>query len=226
MKMMKIMMAGLFLSASVLFTSCTEDDASPATGRVKLAVATTSSSTGNAAGRELVANELKFTGGTITIREIVFDGESTQSVSRTIEQIADINYATGNISPEIIVEVPAGEYRSVNLGIELQDDSNDPSVVIEGTYTNSNEEDIPVRFEFNSGEVFEANATSVMIEAGADIVGKITFDALDWFSVITAEELDNATLSAGVMVISETSNADIFDQVADRLDVATQAVFE
>lgn len=223
---MKIMMAGLFLSASVLFTSCTEDDASPATGRVKLAVATTSSSTGNAAGRELVANELKFTGGTITIREIVFDGESTQSVSRTIEQIADINYATGNISPEIIVEVPAGEYRSVNLGIELQDDSNDPSVVIEGTYTNSNEEDIPVRFEFNSGEVFEANATSVMIEAGADIVGKITFDALDWFSVITAEELDNATLSAGVMVISETSNADIFDQVADRLDVATQAVFE
>ncbi len=223
---MKIIMAGLFLSASVLFTSCTEDDASPATGRVKLAVATTSSSTGNAAGRELVANELKFTGGTITIREIVFDGESTQSVSRTIEQIADINYATGNISPEIIVEVPAGEYRSVNLGIELQDDSNDPSVVIEGTYTNSNEEDIPVRFEFNSGEVFEANATSVMIEAGADIVGKITFDALDWFSVITAEELDNATLSAGVMVISETSNADIFDQVADRLDVATQAVFE
>ena len=223
---MKIMMAGLFLSASVLFTSCTEDDASPATGRVKLAVATTSSSTGNAAGRESVANELKFTGGTITIREIVFDGESTQSVSRTIEQIADINYATGYISPEIIVEVPAGEYRSVNLGIELQDDSNDPSVVIEGTYTNSNEEDIPVRFEFNSGEVFEANATSVMIEAGADIVGKITFDALDWFSVITAEELDNATLSAGVMVISETSNADIFDQVADRLDVATQAVFE
>jgi hypothetical protein len=225
MKMMKTMIVGLVLGTGLFFSSCSDDD-EISNGRVRLAVSTTSSSTGNVS-RVAAANDLKFTRGTITIREVVFDGENgSQSVSRTIEQIADIDYATGSVSPAVIVEVPAGNYTSVNLGIELQDDGNDPSVVIEGTYTNSNEEDIPVRFEFNSGEVFEANAASVTIEAGADIVGKITFDAVSWFSVVSADELDNATLTNGTIVISSTNNPDIFDIVADRLDVATQAVFE
>ncbi len=223
--MMKTMIVGLVLGTGLFFSSCSDDD-EISNGRVRLAVSTTSSSTGNVS-RVAAANDLKFTRGTITIREVVFDGENgSQSVSRTIEQIADIDYATGSVSPAVIVEVPAGNYTSVNLGIELQDDGNDPSVVIEGTYTNSNEEDIPVRFEFNSGEVFEANAASVTIEAGADIVGKITFDAVSWFSVVSADELDNATLTNGTIVISPTNNPDIFDIVADRLDVATQAVFE
>lgn len=223
--MMKTMIVGLVLGTGLFFSSCSDDD-EISNGRVRLAVSTTSSSTGNVS-RVAAANDLKFTRGTITIREVVFDGENgSQSVSRTIEQIADIDYATGSVSPAVIVEVPAGNYTSVNLGIELQDDGNDPSVVIEGTYTNSNEEDIPVRFEFNSGEVFEANAASVTIEAGADIVGKITFDAVSWFSVVSADELDNATLTNGTIVISSTNNPDIFDIVADRLDVATQAVFE
>lgn len=223
--MMKTMIVGLVLGTGLFFSSCSDDD-EISNGRVRLAVSTTSSSTGNVS-RVAAANDLKFTRGTITIREVVFDGENgSQSVSRTIEQIADIDYATDSVSPAVIVEVPAGNYTSVNLGIELQDDGNDPSVVIEGTYTNSNEEDIPVRFEFNSGEVFEANAASVTIEAGADIVGKITFDAVSWFSVVSADELDNATLTNGTIVISSTNNPDIFDIVADRLDVATQAVFE
>ena len=108
----------------------------------------------------------------------------------------------------------------------MQDDGSDPSVVIEGTYTNSDEVDIPIRFEFNSGEVFEANATSVTIEAGSTITGRITFDALAWFSTISATQLDDATLTDGTMIISATSNSTIFDTVADRLDIATDAVFE
>ena len=54
-------------------------------------------------------------------------------------------------------------YTSVNLGIELQDENSTPSVVIRGTYTNSDGIDIPIRFEFNSGEVFEANAELVVL---------------------------------------------------------------
>lgn len=226
MKRINMLLAGMMLSAGLIFTSCSDDE-SLNTGRVKLAVSTTSSSTFNGNARIAVANDLSFTKGTITIREVVFDGENdSQSVSRTIEQVADIDYSTGAVSPEVIVEVPVGDYTSVNLGIELQDENSDPSVVIEGTYINSEGMNIPVRFEFNSGEVFEANAERVSIEAGADIVGKITFDALDWFSVITPDQLDNAALTDGVMVISDTQNTSIFSAVADRLDVATQAVFQ
>lgn len=193
---------------------------------ITLAVNTTSSST-TTLNKVAAANNLQFTSGTITIREVVFDGETgSQSISRTIEQIADIDYATGNVSPAVVIEVPAGNYSDVNLGIEIQDINADPTVVIEGTFTDSTNTDVPVRFEFNSGEVFEAEASIVDIPAGTDLIAKITFDALDWFSVVSAAEMNGANRTNGMIIISETSNPALFDKVADRLDVATQAVFE
>jgi uncharacterized lipoprotein YbaY len=222
-------MKNLFkLSLLVLFVtvlaSCSKDDANSDVN-VRLAVTTTSSST--ATQSRLAANDLVFTSGTITIREVVFDGDNgSVSVSRTHEQIADIDYATGTITPAVVVSVPAGDYTSVNLGIELQDENSTPSVVIEGTYTHTNGDVIPIRFEFNSGEVFEANATSVVLEEGTDVVGKITFDAISWFSTVTAAQLDNAVLTNGTIIVSSTSNANIFTIVADRLDVDTEAVFQ
>lgn len=221
----KTMVMAALVVAGFSFTSCEKDDENT-NGKITLKVSTTSSSTVNLKSTA-AANDLVFTSGTITIREIVFDGEvGTTSVSRTKEQIATINYATGVVTPEVVIEVPSGNYTGVNLGIELQDVNTVPSVVIEGTYTNSSGVAIPIRFEFNSGEVFEANAASVTIEPGADLIGKITFDAVSWFSVVTAEHLDNATLTDGKIIISETKNADIFGLVADKLDVDTQAVFE
>ncbi len=208
-----------------LITSCSSDDNDNSDVNIRLAVNTTSSSTSTQS--RFAPNDLEFTSGSITIREVVFDGDNgTVSISRTREQIAIIDYATGTITPEVVVTVPAGTYTSVNLGIELQDENSTPSVVIEGTYTNSNDEIIPIRFEFNSGEVFEADAASVVLVEGTDVVGKITFDALSWFSTVSAAQLDNATLTAGTIIISETINSNIFDIVADKLDVDTEAVFE
>ncbi|WP_405382305.1 hypothetical protein [Maribacter sp. LLG6340-A2] len=203
---------------------CSDDDSLNTDATIRLVATTTSTTT---ATKKMPVNDLQFTSGSITFREIIFDGENgTNSVSRTKEQIANIDYATGTVSPEVLITIPSGTYTAVNLGIELQDENDKPTVVIEGTFTNSSEEMLPIRFEFNSGEVFEANAASVEIPEGVDLVGKINFDALNWFSTISATELDNANLTDGVIIISETNNASIFDKVADRLDVDTQAVFE
>ncbi|MBN4085164.1 hypothetical protein JYT89_02345 [Flavobacteriaceae bacterium AH-315-B10] len=218
----KLSLLALFVT---VLASCSSDDNDSSDVNVRLAVNTTSSST--ATQSRLAPNDLVFTSGTITIREVVFDGDNgSVSVSRTHEQIADIDYATGIITPAVVVSVPEGTYTSVNLGIELQDENSSPSVVIEGTYTHTNGDVIPIRFEFNSGEVFEANAASVILVEGTDVVGKITFDAISWFSTVTATQLDNATLTEGVIIISGTNNATIFDIVADKLDVDTEAVFE
>ncbi|MDF2157218.1 hypothetical protein [Algoriphagus sp. CAU 1675] len=225
-KSMKLAVVALIIGL-VQFACSDEKDLSPDTARITLAVTTTSSDSKLINARVNNENSLVFTSGKIKFREVVFDGDTqNRSVSITHEQISEIDYATGMITPAVNIDVPAGEYTNVNLGIEIQDENSDPSIVIEGTYINSEGTSIPIRLEFNSGEVFEANASVVSIPAGSNIVGKIKFDALDWFSVVSAEELDNAQLTNGKIIISETSNADIFDQVANRLDVATQAVFE
>ncbi|MFW5820942.1 MAG: hypothetical protein ACOCWA_06610 [Bacteroidota bacterium] len=215
----------VILIAGFSFYGCEKENDNP-NGLITFKVNTTSSNTVNLKSTA-AANDLVFNSGTITIREVVFDGDTdTLSVSRTIEQIASIDYATGDVSPEIVIEVPAGEYSSVNLGVELQDENSEPSVVIEGTYTNSSGVATPIRFEFNSGEVFEATAPAVNIEAGANLIGKITLDAASWFSTVSSSDLDEATLTDGKIIVNSTSNPDIFDIVADKLDVDTQAIFE
>ena len=85
----------------------------------------------------------------------------------------------------------------------------------------------PIRFEFNSGEVFEAEAESATVTSNVSAIAKITFDPIAWFERVSAQKLDNArTNNDGVIVISETKNEAIFDLVADGLDRKTEAVFE
>ncbi|MDX1586933.1 MAG: hypothetical protein R3222_09320 [Balneolaceae bacterium] len=173
---------------------------------------------------------VQFSSGYITIREIVFDGDMVEggSVSITHEQVAEIDVATGNTTPSLdAVQIPAGTYSSPNLGIELQDVNDQPQMVINGTFTDDTGSQVPLRFEFNSGEVFEAESDQVTLVENQVATAVITFDPVFWFSDVTTEMLNNATRNGeGVIVISETSNADIFTNVADKLDVATQATFQ
>lgn len=174
--------------------------------------------------------QIQFDSGFFTIREIVFDGENEttgESVSITHEQVSRIDFSTRIGDPPLDeVRIPAGTYRSVNLGIELQDVNDEPTVVMSGTYTQSDGTSVPLRFEFNSGEVFEADAASVTIEEDREATAVIKIDPVFWFSATTPASLDAANRVNGTIVVNDTLNGDIFDNVADQLDVATQAVFE
>jgi len=123
------------------------------------------------------------------------------------------------------VTIPVGDYNSVNLGIEIQDVDATPSVIAEGIYTDASDTAIPVKFEFNSGEVFEANAESHTFAEGSSAIAEIDFSPAVWFSTITGEMLDNAEQVDGVILVNESTNSAIFDIVADKLDDATDAVF-
>ncbi len=174
--------------------------------------------------------DLQFNEGFITIREVVFDGDLVNGLSHSIthSKVVVFDFATGAGTPDDeVIELPAGEYKNVYLGIELQDVNDDPTLVLKGTYEKDNGIVYPIRFEFNSGEVFEAEAASAVIAPGTTAIAKITFDPHAWFANVTFEMLENSTVNAnGVIVISETQNANIFDIVANGLDLATEAVFQ
>lgn len=190
---------------------------------------TTSMSRGAITVNSTPSGSLVFNSGYVVVREVVFDGNRSdgRSVSITEEKITTIDLISGKANPPFLMDIPAGTYTSVNLGIEIQDETNRPSVVAEGVYTNAAGVATPVRFEFNSGEVFEANSvSSVTLDQNTPATAKITFDPHVWFSTITKAQLDNAARTNGVIIISETKNPGLFTIVADRLDNATQAVFK
>lgn len=215
--------------AVVALSSCSKDDTSGATLKLTAGIENVSGTQ----AKGVFAKEpgtLDFTSGYIWISEVVFDGDfaSGESVSKSIGRFSKIDFATGVAEPSLDdVTIPSGTYTNVYLGIELRDEDAQPSIIMEGTYTRTDNTEVPVRFEFNSGEVFEAETDQTVVVADEQVVtAKIVFDPNVWFSVVSTNMLDNANLNGeGVMVISGSRNEAIFDLVADRLDVSTDAVF-
>ncbi|WP_225000383.1 hypothetical protein [Cesiribacter sp. SM1] len=219
----------LALSGVLAFSmfACGEDDVAPQqTAQVNMSFNTVNTSSASAGERVLAGNSLAFTSGFITIREIQFEAESaTDSVEVDLEQITVIDFATGISTPDISgLTIPAGTYNEVEVEIELQDDSDEPAVVLNGTYTDANGVKHPVRFEFNSGETFEVEKEGAITFAGGEsILAQVTFDPNVWFIEVTDEDLSLAAKDAqGVIVISETQNTDIYESAAEGLDLATE----
>ncbi|WP_017732335.1 hypothetical protein [Nafulsella turpanensis] len=206
--------------------ACGEDEVAPESAQVSLAFNTVKTSTGiSNANERVLASGLSFSSGFITIREVQFEAESdTDSVEVNFEQVTKIDFATGASTPDISgLVIPTGTYREVEVEVELQDGGDEPAVVLNGTFTYDGVSH-PVRFEFNSGETFEVEKEGVITFAGGEsIVAQVTFDPNAWFLEVESEQLSVATKNAeGVVVISETQNTNIFEIVADGLDLATE----
>ena len=213
---------------ALALASCKDDESPAPKARVSIQP-TVNKQVTNKSGRTAAANDLVFTSGSIMITEVEFSAgrvDNGLAVNVIHEQEATIDFATGTITPAVIVEVPPGQYESIYLGIEIRDEDATPGIVIEGTYTNSNNQAIPVRFEFNSGEVFEAEADLAALDANQNVVAKISFDPQYWFATISAEQLDNATKVGGKILVNATTNVAIYSVVVERLDDATDAVFQ
>lgn len=155
----------------------------------------------------------------VQVREVVFDADGPdESISLTVEQKVEADLTEGTFEDLVPIELTPGTYGSPYLGVEIWDDGPEPGLVLEGSLDGT-----PLRFVFNSGEVFEAEAEQVEIPEGEVRAVELTLDPSAWFVDVEVSEL---TLDeSGVAVISETSNASVFDEVADRLDETTDGVF-
>lgn len=178
--------------------------------------------------RQTSSGSFKFTDGFITLAAMEFEAESgndLESVEFELEQKVVIDFATGIPTPDIrAIAIPAGTYEEVSIEVELFDETDDPSVVLNGTYTEPDGTVHPLRFEFNSGETFEVEREgTIVFNQNQSAIAEITFDPSVWFAGVTDELMADATKNLdGVIVISETRNSEIFDIVADGLDLATE----
>lgn len=183
-------------------------------------------------GRLASTNSLSFTSGTIILSKVRFQGESgadSLEVEFELEQEVQVDFATGATSPDIsTVAFRPGTYEEIEVELELRDGNSVPAIVLNGTFTDAGGQAHPVRFEFNSSETFEVEREGTITFAeGQSAVAQVTFNPAAWFAGVSAEELSAATKNGeGVIIISSTQNTDIFDTVADGLDLATDVEIE
>lgn len=185
-------------------------------------------------------NTLFFHTGEIVLASFAIEGERLQaediSFSKEFSQGLSIPFDPNTAVAELDFEIPQGTYSSIEVSFSTFDDSGLPNIVVEGTYTNSTGVDIPLRFEFMSAETFEIVAeddlgsNSIVLDENVPLYGKIQLDPIFWFGVISANRLDNASLSnldgVQTLLISENINADIYDDLADRIDQQTEMRLE
>lgn len=113
-----------------------------------------------------------------------------------------------------------GFYDEIELEVEGEKEDAHPFPVfyMSGNYTNAGDEMIPVVVEVYNDLEFETEKESVEVsESNMDITSTIQLYLDELMVGISLEQLDNAELTDGVLVISAESNNDLFQSVLAKL---------
>lgn len=166
-----------------------------------------------------VVGDLRIDVFTLHIAELVFDADGpagSVSVSNSTKVIVDVVASVNR--PPLVVELVRGTYFSPNLGLELEDQGLEPALRMNGQQSG-----VEFRLDFNSGEVFEAEAASFEMPDGLDVA--VTFDlrVSSWFAGIDVSQ--GTPDASGVVVLSDDENCDLFDPIATRIVDLTAGVF-
>lgn len=182
--------------------------------------------------KQAATGTLSFTEGYIAISKLEFEAEADNDsieVEFELKQNTLIDFATGATTPDIsTISIPAGTYEEVEVEIDLREDSEEPAILLFGTYIAPDGVEHSIRFEYSSDESFEVEREGVIVFAESQIaIAQITFDPITWFAAVTDDNYVNATKDTeGVIVISSTQNTEIYDVVADGLDLASDIEME
>ncbi len=134
----------LVLSTIVFFTfiSCQKDDAQSPTVELQFETVTSSFTV-----KSTMSNHLQFTSG-----HIILESASIETNSE-IESYITIDFATGETTPDIwAIEIIPGNYTEVEIEMELWDQTDIPSIALDGTWTDTYGTDHPVQLALYLGQ--------------------------------------------------------------------------
>ena len=162
MKITKNILTAFVLAAAFALTSCNNNDELPGSGEGKLGFAFVLNNGGAGSANGRVANtNLTIETGFIQIKELEFEVEGRNAMgtfSREFEiEFDDIRKVTFNEfdeSSDFFINIEAGEYKEIELELDLIDYKNEPSIFIKGKYAPEDGSDpIDVVFEYFGDEI-------------------------------------------------------------------------
>lgn len=113
-----------------------------------------------------------------------------------------------------------GFYDEIELKIEglKRDATSSPVFYMSGIYTNGEGENIPVALEIYTDIEFDTEKESVEVsESNMDIISTIQLYLDELMAGISPEQMDNAALTDGVILISAESNKNLYQSITEKL---------
>lgn len=216
--------------------SCSKDD-STLPVRVNLAVSLTNS---------LKSDNMSFESGEIILREIQFDGQREVGENYSFYTVpgktmgpAVFSNSSGNQPALANFDLPQGKYVIMNWRFQLNEglneylpdaDGSSPGLILAGTYTKVNGEQVQVRVEIDASEAFECKAVNAAGDRTVDIISdrkyiaNLVFDPYFAFRPVTSNTIEKAEYSDGILLISSDSNPDIYEVILFRLQLSARLV--
>lgn len=185
-----------------------------------------------------VVEGLDFTTGHAKVTNMQVLGARKQSDDIDLEQSnsANINFNAENGTNAFNFDIPQGTYTDLNLLMTVGNNNNDPSIMLDGTYTDPNGDVVVVQFDLRLQDVIRVqvkdsdNSNEVVLVADEKKTLNITLDFNYWFSSITPlmwYEADHVGVSSNSPIkIDENNNQSIYEVVKDRIPEGITAKFE
>lgn len=221
------------LGTVLILSSCQKDDSSGSgklSYRVKPANFTASiGSSGSESGLIVGVNSnssITWTSGSLNISEIDFEAES-KNLEMEYELKQAVNVDLFNLSPLLgSITIPDGTYDEVELKLELKKSASAIPLTLKGSYTDANGAKIPVEFYFNEDFEVEVEAEDLVVNGNSDYLGLINVQLNKFMTNVISADLSSATKTAGVIVISDTSNMNLYAKLKANLKAFADCDFE
>jgi len=128
-----------------------------------------------------------------------------------IDLFASVAVGLGN------VVIPAGTYTEVEFKIDLNQNGSNPSMELNGTYTSGTGIVTPVVFTLNGLFQLKAEQNNVVITSNSSFTALTTLNLAFVSSGITQALMNSATISAGKINISASSNTNLYNIIVNNL---------
>ena len=137
--------------------------------------------------------------------------EFKSTLTQQIDLFASVASTLGN------VVIPPGTYSEVEFKIQMNQNGTTPALILNGQFTSGTGTITPVVFQVNSLLEIKAEQTNVTItdNSGSTAVTSLNLAALT--TGITQGMLNSATLTGGSIIISATSNTNLFSIISGNL---------
>jgi hypothetical protein len=208
----QLVSASAIFSLLILLVSCSKDkNGSSINYKVKTENRTST------VGR-VTAGTINWTSGSAFADKIEFEAEKNDDdevefesrVGRRIDLFASVS-DLGSIS------LAQGRYEEIEIELDLAPSGSDTAFLLRGSYTNSASVTTPVVFFINELIEFKAEAEDVNVSSDNDFSALTTLNLALLTSGITEAQLDNATSTNGVIVISKSSNTGLYSTLLSNL---------
>ncbi len=212
MKTSQIILA-LTSVASILLFSCKKEKNTPS---ISYQLKKSSATSATISGR-IMGGSVQWTAGYASVIEIEFEAEKE---NLEVEYKSEVRKKIDLFSPLAtlgVINVPPGIYNDIEFEVEVQPNGGDAAFQLNGSFTNGGGVTTPVVFTLNTALEIESEQSNITIVDGASLTAFTTLNLSLLTTGVTESMLNNATLTAGVIQISATSNTNIYNIIFDNL---------